>query len=122
MLRSAGGQMELRLRLTADGPVLSLHGVKLEIEAADTVAVNCREFAVNARDGVRVTSAGGVDVRSEAEIHLRSAGQTFVDGDYVNLNCLDRTGYHDHVPDNAIDAPAAIDALSPGGAVPEGAT
>jgi len=99
VVRSAGGAMEVRFRITDDGPVLSLRGVRLEIEAADTVAVNCREFAVNAREKLQLSSSGSVEVRSAAEIRLRSAAQTFIDGDYVNLNCLDRTGYHDHVPD-----------------------
>jgi hypothetical protein len=73
----------------------------LEIDAADRVAINCREFTVQAQDGVKLASAGSVAVTSEAEIRMRSAAQTFIDGDYVNLNCLDRTGYHDHVPDLA---------------------
>jgi len=97
-VRSAGGKVEVSIRMTDAGPVLSLKGVRLEIEAADTIAVNCREFAVNASEAVRVRSAGDVQVQSDAEIRLRSSGQTFVDGDYVNLNCLDRTGYHDYVP------------------------
>ena len=91
--------MELSIRITEDGPVLSLRGVRLEIEAADQIAVNCREFALHARDGVRLSSGGDVEVRSDAEIRTRSAGTTFIDADYVNLNCLDRTGYHDHQPD-----------------------
>jgi hypothetical protein len=99
VVRSAGGAMELRFRITDDGPVLSLRGVRLEIDAADSVAINCREFAVQAHDGVKLASGGTVEVASGAEIRMRSAAQTFIDGDYVNLNCLDRTGYHDHVPE-----------------------
>ena len=45
-VRSAGGEMELRIALTEQGPVLTLRGARLEIDAADTVAVNCRHFAV----------------------------------------------------------------------------
>ena len=98
VVRSAGGAMEIRVRLTEEGPVLSLRGVRLEIEAQDSVAVSCREFAVHASEGVRV-SAGNVEVRSDSEIRMRSGGETFIDGDYVKLNCLDRTGYHDHGSD-----------------------
>ena len=106
LVSSERGKMELRLRLTDDGPVLSLSGVRLEIEAAETVAVNCQTFEVNAREAVRVNT-GDLTVRSDAEIHMRSGGQTFIDGDFVNLNCLDRTGYHDHVPE---DAPESLEA------------
>jgi hypothetical protein len=104
LLRSAAGRLELRIRMTDEGPVLSLQGVRLEIEAADRVAVNCREFAVHARDGMTLSSEGDVQVRSDADIAMRSAGSTFIDADYVNLNCLDRTGYHDHVPEDAVQS------------------
>ena len=82
MLRSPAGAVDLSIRMTDQGPVLSLKGVRLEIEATEEVAVRCREFSVDARDGIRLTSGG----------------PTFIDGDYVNLNCLDRTGYHDQLP------------------------
>ena len=99
-LRTAGGTLELKIRLTEDGPVLSLKGATLEIEATDRVAVNCREFSVHAEEGVDLT-AGDVRVQSGSEIRMKSAAQTYIDGDYVNLNCLDRVGYHDYVPDPA---------------------
>jgi hypothetical protein len=95
VLRSAGGSVDLSIRMTEQGPVLSLKGVRLEIEATEELALKCREFSIDARDGLRLTSGGDLQVRSEAAIALRSAGSTSIDGDYVNLNCLDRTGYHD---------------------------
>src|SRR5438067_13914917 len=87
--------MELRIALTDQGPVLTLRGARLEIDAADTVAVNCRHFAVHTTDGVVLDAAGGIALRSGAETHLRSAGDTYIDGRLVNLNCLDRAGYPD---------------------------
>ncbi len=90
VLRSAAGLVDLSIRMTDQGPVLSLRGVRLEIEATEELAVRCREFTVEARDGIRLASGG--------EVHVRSQGQTFVDGDFVNLNCLDRAGYHDAEP------------------------
>jgi len=94
-IRSSGGEVEVRIVLTEQGPILRLRGARLEIDSSDTVAVNCRQFEVNASHGVRLHSAGDVGVQSGAEIRLKSGGETFIDGDYVNLNCLDRRGYHD---------------------------
>ena len=105
-LRSANGAMELRIRMTDDGPVVSLHGMKLEIEAADSIAVKCREFTVDSQEAVRLNTGGNFEVRSASEIRMRSAAETFLDGDYVMLNCGDRTGYHDDVGENAA-SPAA---------------
>jgi hypothetical protein len=108
-LRSANGAMELRIRMTDEGPVLSLRGVKLEIEATDSIAVSCREFAVNASDGVRLNTGGDFEVRSEQDIRMRSAADTSVDADYVKINCGDRTGYHDHDAEHATPSPPSDD-------------
>ena len=94
-IRSAGGEMEVRIALTPQGPVLQLRGARLEIDSTDTVAVNCRSFEVNAADGVKIQTAGDIDVRGAGEMRLKTSGQTFIDGDYVNLNCRERAGYHD---------------------------
>jgi len=94
-VRSSGGEVEVRIVLTEQGPILRLRGARLEIDSSDTVAVNCRRFEVNASQGVQLSTAGDVAVRSDAEIRLKSGRETFIDGDYVNLNCLDRRGYHD---------------------------
>ncbi len=94
-IRSAGGEMEVRIALTPQGPVLQLRGARLEIDSTDTVAVNCRKFEVTAADGVKIDAAGDIEVAGSGELRMKSAGQTFIDGDYVNLNCRDRTGYHD---------------------------
>ena len=94
-VRSAAGEIELRIALTEHGPVLTLRGARLEIDAAETVAVNCRHFAVHTTDGMVFDAAGDIALRSGADTRLRSAGDTYVDGRLVNLNCLDRTGYPD---------------------------
>jgi hypothetical protein len=112
-VRSAAGTIDLTIRITDQGPVLSLKGIRLEIEAADAVAVNCREFAVTASEGMRLTSGADLAIASGAEIRMKSAGSTFVDADVVNLNCLDRTGYHDHVPEGGAES------LDEGDAPPE---
>jgi hypothetical protein len=105
-LRSANGAMELRIRMTDEGPILSLRGVKLEIEATDSIAVSCREFAVNTAEAVRLNSGGDFEVRSAQDIRLKSAADTTLDADYVKINCGDREGYHDHVPENPAPLPS----------------
>lgn len=102
-IRSSGGEIEIRIALTKQGPVLSLSGARLEINATDTVVVNCKQFAVRATEGVLLDAAGNVEVRSGNEIKLRSAADTSIDGKLVKLNCLDRTEYPDDP--NAVDVP-----------------
>jgi hypothetical protein len=92
-IRSPEGQVELRIALTEQGPVLTLRGLRLELDAADTVAVNCRQFSLRTTEGVVLDAAGDVSLRSGKEIRLRSDGETFIDGKLLKLNCLDREGY-----------------------------
>jgi hypothetical protein len=94
-IRSPAGQMELRIALTPQGPVLQLRGARLEIDSTDAVAVNCRQFEINASEGVKINSAGDIDLHGQGEMRVRTAGSTSIDSDWVNLNCGDRTGYHD---------------------------
>jgi len=100
-IRSASGDVEICVKLTDTGPVLSLRGARLEINSSDTISVNCRQLELNASERIMMHAAEDIDIHSGGEIHTQSAQQTFIDGDYVNLNCLDRTktGYHDD-PEN----------------------
>lgn len=101
---SPTGVVELSIVLTPAGPVLRLNGAQLEIRAADTVSIECRRLELKARDELSIQAGGDLGIRSAADIRVKSAGQTFVDADYVNLNCLDRNGYHDG-PGSAMPEP-----------------
>jgi len=94
-IRSPEGAIELRIALTKDGPVLSLSGVRLEINSTDTVAVNCREFTVATTHGVALSSAGDVSVRAGGEIRTKSLGETHLDSSVLQLNSGDRSDYDD---------------------------
>jgi hypothetical protein len=103
-IRSASGQMELRIALTSSGPVLSLSGVRLEVNSSDEVAVNCREFVVNAQAGVSLRTLGDVSIAAAGEARLKSGGKTHLDAEVINLNCGDRTGYPDEQSAAAAEA------------------
>ena len=85
-IRSSSGQVELRIRMTEDGPVLQLDGVKLEISAQESVAVRCQDFTVEAKNAVNITSQAGVRVQSEAEVQIESTADVRVKGEKIWLN------------------------------------
>ncbi len=97
-VRSPAGQLELRIALTPEGPVLTLRGVRLQIDSTDTVAVNCRQFSLRTSDGLQLEAGG--------DMCVRSAGDAHIDGKMLLLNCGDRTGYPDPTPGNGIELPA----------------
>lgn len=67
---SPQGQVEVRVLLTPDGPVVRVGAARLEI-AANSVAVECETF----------------DVRAGGEIRLKSGGALRLNGETVRLNC-----------------------------------
>jgi hypothetical protein len=56
-IRSPQGEVEVHILLAETGPVVRLRGARLELDAAETVAVNCRRFEVRAEGDIRMDGA-----------------------------------------------------------------
>lgn len=100
-IRSAEGALELRIVLTEKGPMLVLENGRLALSTPDAVALECRKFEVHASEGIRMTSKGEVAIHGDRDLHLHTTGEVHIDGDFINLNCKDRAGYHDESPSEA---------------------
>lgn len=85
-IRSPGGMVELRVRLTEDGPVLQLDGVKLEVKAAESVDIECQRFSVKASEKAEIASAGELEVRADKEMTIESNDDLTVRGKIIHLN------------------------------------
>lgn len=85
-LRAASGDVELRIRMTEDGPVLCVDGLRLSITAADEIALRCNAFAVEAAESVAISSRGGIELAAEQEIGVRSTDDVRVRGRLIFLN------------------------------------
>lgn len=86
-IRAASGALELRVNMTEDGPVLSLDGVKLAVNAEDSIELACKRFSVNATEAVDVSSDGELKVSSEGELNIRSEGADVrINGEKIYLN------------------------------------
>jgi hypothetical protein len=96
-IRSAAGEIELRIALTDAGPVVSLRGARVEVDAAD-VAFRCRDFDVQASGAARLASAG--EMRLEAgEIRAETKHDIHLNGAFIRLNCT---------PDSEAEAQALL--------------
>ncbi|QDU62635.1 hypothetical protein Pan216_35020 [Planctomycetes bacterium Pan216] len=85
---SPQGEVEVRIVMTDEGPVVKLCGVRLEIEAEETVAVNCRNFEVNAEERAAIVSGGPVRVTGD-EMRVRTRQDVHMNGAFIRLNCPD---------------------------------
>jgi hypothetical protein len=82
---NAAGQVELRVRLTDQGPVLTLSGARIELDA-DTIALRCRELEIDAQQKARIEAAS-VDVEAKlGGITLRANDDVEVEGERIWLN------------------------------------
>jgi len=107
-LRSSrpGEALELEIRFEPSGPVVRVKAAELEITASRRIVARCDEFAVEARESIRLESAGTISQRAAGEAAI-AAGNLAVDtspgairlhanddvqllGELILLNC-DRT-------------------------------
>src|SRR5262245_38693847 len=77
-VRSPTGAVEVHITLGEDGPVVRLAAARLELAAADTLALNCRRLEVHAEEDLRLTGRE-MRVQTEGDIHMN--------GDVIRLNC-----------------------------------
>lgn len=85
-LRAASGMLELRIRITEEGPVLQVEGIKVALKAAEAVSVDCKTFEVRAEEGVKLHSDGELDISSEKEMKVSSTDEIRVVGKMIHLN------------------------------------
>jgi hypothetical protein len=77
-IHGAGGQLELRIRLTEEGPVLEMDSIKLVLRAAEAVQVDTKDFNLNA--------SGGISIDGKAAVAVNSDGHVHVTGEIIHLN------------------------------------
>jgi hypothetical protein len=53
-VRAPGGEMEVRIAFTPEGPVVTLRCARLELDSAGAVEMNCRSFALRTSGDVRL--------------------------------------------------------------------
>ena len=85
-IHANGGQLELRIRLTPEGPVLQMESVRISLKAAENVDVNCKNFEVRASESVDMHSDGGMQLSGTADVKVNAAGDVIVKGTMIYLN------------------------------------
>lgn len=84
-IRNESGLLELRIRLTAEGPVLQMEALRLEMRAQEAVQIESPRVEIKGSDKVEV-SGGKVAVHGEEELNVDSAGDVRVVGKMIYLN------------------------------------
>ncbi len=83
-LRDPSGRLELRLRVTAEGPVLEIDAAALRLCARD-ISVSCERFTVEAERSVELHSQGEILQRAHGDALLQSQGDLRMHGASTEL-------------------------------------
>ena len=71
-IRSASGMLELRIKLTEEGPVLQMESIRMQLKATESVEIAAKRVEIKAEESVDVVAENN-DVRVVGKkIHLNS--------------------------------------------------
>ena len=85
-IRAPGGLVELRIRMTAEGPVLQMESLRLSLKAAHDVEVACANFSVRSSEAMSLKTDGALRISGEADVHVDAQGEVHVKGSIIHLN------------------------------------
>jgi hypothetical protein len=84
-IRDAAGMLELRIKLTAEGPVLQMDSVRLQLKASESVAIESPHVAITGSEQLEL-AGGEVHVAGEEDVKVDAKGEVRVVGKMIWLN------------------------------------
>lgn len=84
-IRSESGMLELRIKLTSEGPVLQLESVRMELRASEAVQISSPRVEISGTEKLEL-SGGKVEIASEQGTDVESSGDVRVVGKTIHLN------------------------------------
>jgi hypothetical protein len=69
-VRSSSGMVELRIRLTEEGPVLQMESARLQLKASEAVEIESKRVEIRATETVQISSENEVKVDGEGEVRV----------------------------------------------------
>src|SRR5690349_9909529 len=69
-IRSSSGQVELRIKLTEEGPVLQVESARLQLRASEAVEIESKRVEIRATETVQLASKDEIEVDAEGEIRV----------------------------------------------------
>lgn len=76
-IRSESGMVEVRIRLTAEGPVLQMEAARLSLKATESVEIESKRVAIKATE---------VKIEAEQDVEVDAEGAVRVVGKTIHLN------------------------------------
>ncbi|HSN25975.1 MAG TPA: hypothetical protein VLT45_06800 [Kofleriaceae bacterium] len=84
-IRNESGLVEVRIKLTEEGPVLQMEAVRMQLKASEQVSIESQSVEIKGAEHVEVTG-GKVDVTAEEDVNVESKAEVRVRGKMIWLN------------------------------------
>jgi hypothetical protein len=85
-IRDASGLLQLRVRMTAEGPVLEVETVRLSLRAAESLDIEAKDLNLSATRSLGLSSEGEVEVTGKGDVRVDANGEIRVTGEMIYLN------------------------------------
>jgi hypothetical protein len=84
-IRNEAGMLEVRIRLTSEGPVLQMDSVRLQLKASEAVQIEAPNVELKGSERVEL-SGGQISVHGERDVEVEADGDVRVVGKMIYLN------------------------------------
>jgi hypothetical protein len=84
--RDASGTLELRVKLTEEGPVLVMEGMKVQVNATESFSVKTKDFHVEAEGETVIATKGELKIHSDGEMSIDSPEDLRIRGKIIYIN------------------------------------
>jgi hypothetical protein len=81
-----GGEVVVTVRLTDEGPVVTVQGAHLELKSTETLALEAKEVKIKAEEKFSVESMGRLKIDSSKKMDIHSEDDIRVVGKIIHLN------------------------------------
>ncbi len=84
-IRSESGMLEVRIKLTSEGPVLQMESVRMELRASEAVQIAAPRVEIHGSEKLEL-AGGKVEVQGEEGVDVEAKGDVRVVGKTIHLN------------------------------------
>ncbi|UCE82699.1 MAG: hypothetical protein JSV47_13535 [Deltaproteobacteria bacterium] len=80
------GEVAIKVRLTDEGPVVTIRGAHLELKSTETLALEAKRVKIKAEEAAVVKSEGSLEIDSSKKMDIHSEDDIRVVGKMIYLN------------------------------------
>ena len=84
-IRSSSGMVEVRIKLTEQGPVLQMESVRLSLKASEAVEIESKRVDIKASEGVAIETTK-LEIATEGDTQVDAKGEVRINGKMIYLN------------------------------------